>query len=114
MLMAQRVSYDYVDDLDGAPIEAGDVRAVKWSWDGIAYEFDTAARNLGEIEAGHVSVAALLAASRTAAEADSALGVPPRARTTVVRAWARDHHYNSVGTRGRLSKTVLDAFDQAH
>lgn len=127
--MAQIISTAYTDDLDGATLEADDVRSIEWSWLGVTYELDTSAANLDAIEHADVSVARLLQAStRTGGRrkrfpaADRAAAPEPRPaaaeltgkeRTRAIRQWALAEGYD-VSVRGRISADLAAAYDDAH
>ncbi|AFA72331.1 LSR2-like protein [Gordonia polyisoprenivorans VH2] len=113
--MAKVQTVQFIDDLDGSPVEAELVETVRWQWQGVDYEFDTAARNLAEIEQGRVPVSKLLNASRrirrTASSVSRRRG--GRKRAAAVREWARRQGYD-VPDRGRLSNEIVAAFDEAN
>lgn len=127
--MAEKTVFQYFDDLDGAALDLEDLQTVEWSWRGVAYHFDTSTAHLDDIEAGRVTVATLLAKSfRTIARPrvvhDARVGPslsagPRRAggrRTQIgeMRSWALENKHDGVGKRGRLSKTVIAAYNRAH
>jgi hypothetical protein len=127
--MAQHVNVRFVDDLDGSDA-AG---TVSFGLDGRAYEIDlsdenaarlrdslasfvAAARNRGGSAAG--ARRGQKAARKTAAPAMTAGPGPrppalDREQTAAIRAWARQNGHQ-VSDRGRISKTVVDAFQAAH
>jgi Lsr2 len=121
--MAQRVSVRFVDDLDGSDA-AG---TVSFALDGRAYEIDLSDDNAARLRE---SLASFVTAARksggTAATnnraqkaaskmtASSARPQPlVREQTAAIRAWARQNGHQ-VSDRGRISKTVVDAFQAAH
>jgi hypothetical protein len=127
--MAQRMVFQYFDDLDGKPLDVEDLQAVEWSWAGVNYHFDTSTANLDLIEAGSISVATLLAKSKrttkpqrstskdrhiAAPESGDSSVVPDLAHCREVREWAIANYHHGVGKRGRLSKTVVEAYKLAH
>jgi hypothetical protein len=126
--MAEKIVFQYFDDLDGEPLDVEDLHAVEWSWKGVDYHFDTSTDNYIEIEAGHISVATLLAKSvRTERQPTASTKRPPTAEACVdnnpaldlahsreVRTWAVANHHLAVGKRGRLSNTVVEAYNRAH
>jgi hypothetical protein len=123
--MARRTVVQYYDDLDGTPIDLDDIHTIEWSWVGVDYVIDTCTANLEKIEAGEISLATLLAKStrvggrrrstapkhREAAVIEEPESVGPD-DTNAVRRWAREQGYD-IGIRGRIPKTILDAYAQA-
>ncbi|MCK0515694.1 histone-like nucleoid-structuring protein Lsr2 [Williamsia sp. DF01-3] len=118
--MAEKIGIHYFDDLDGAVLDVEDLQTVEWSWAGVNYHFDTSTINLEKIEAGHISVATLLTKSvRTDKHAGAqappdTVASPDLRHSREVRKWAIANHHNGVGKRGRLSKTIVDAYKRAH
>jgi hypothetical protein len=137
--MAQQVNVKFVDDLDGSDA-AG---TVVFGLDGRAYEIDlsddnaarlreslasfiAAARKSGGSAAGtrrvHKPAPKMTAPKMTAPKmtapkmtATAGLRSQPLAReqTAAIRAWARQNGHK-VSDRGRIAKTVVDAFQAAH
>jgi hypothetical protein len=127
--MAQQVKVRFVDDLDGSDA-AG---TVSFGLDGRAYEIDLSDENASRLRE---SLASFVAAARnsggsatrtrrgqktarkTGAPAVTA-GSGPRAQpldreqTAAIRAWARQNGHQ-VSDRGRIAKSVVDAFQAAH
>ena len=127
--MAQRITFYYVDDLGGARIDIEDLHTVAWSWAGVDYQFHTSTANLDNVMAGNVFVSTLLAKSvRTGSDQSGtarrravpviAAGSRPAPALAVnlgeVRKWALENHHYGVAKRGRLSKTVINAYNRAH
>jgi Lsr2 len=117
--MAQQVSVKLVDDLDGSDA-AG---TVSFGLDGRVYEIDLSDDNAAVLRD---SLASFIAAARksggSAAAGSRALKmtaiVGPRPQplpeqTAAIRAWARQNGHQ-VSDRGRIAKTVVDAFHAAH
>ena len=125
--MAQQVNIRFVDDLDGSDA-AG---TVAFALDGRAYEIDLSddnAARLRESLASFITAArsgsgatnyrrGQKATPRTTAPKMTASSTTPapldRAQTGAIRAWARQNGHQ-VSDRGRISKTVVDAFQAAH
>ncbi|WP_420042011.1 Lsr2 dimerization domain-containing protein [Gordonia sp. MP11Mi] len=95
------------DDVNGAEID--DYETVKWSLDGIQYEFD-ASREHAEEFRNHVT--AYIAASRPASEQLGRRTTTSRS-TSHVREWAIANGY-SFGARGRVPKYVQIAYEAVH
>ena len=119
--MAQQVNVKFVDDLDGSDA-AG---TVSFAIDGRAYEIDLSEDNAARLRdslasfvaAGRKSGGASAAAGRRAPKMTASSGARPqpldREQTAAIRAWARQNGHQ-VSDRGRISKTVVDAFQAAH
>ena len=119
--MAQQVNVKFVDDLDGSDA-AG---TVSFGLDGRAYEIDLSDDNAARLRD---SLAAFIAAARKSAGASATGGrrTPKmsqtsgprsqpldREQTAAIRAWARQNGHQ-ISDRGRIPKTVVDAFQAAH
>jgi hypothetical protein len=118
--MAQQVNVKFVDDLDGSDA-AG---TVLFAIDGRAYEIDLSEDNAARLRE---SLASFVAAARKGGGAAAAGRRTPkmtansgrrpqpldREQTAAIRAWARQNGHQ-VSERGRISKTVVDAFHAAH
>ena len=119
--MAQQVNVKFVDDLDGSDA-AG---TVSFAIDGRAYDIDLSEDNAARL---HDSLASFVAAARKSRGASAATGRRKqkmtassgrrpqpldREQTAAIRAWARQNGHQ-VSERGRISKTVVDAFQAAH
>ena len=119
--MAQQVNVKFVDDLDGSDATG----TVSFALDGRAYEIDLSEDNAARLRD---SLASFVAAARKSGGAHAAAGrrAPKmttksvrrpqpldREQTAAIRAWARQNGHQ-VSERGRISKTVVDAFHAAH
>jgi hypothetical protein len=116
--MATLTTVTLVDDLDGS--EAAE--SVAFALDGVSYEIDLSEENaekLREALAGYVAGARRVDGTRRTGRAKPAKPArgsrtaPDREQTAAVREWARANGYE-VSERGRLSATVLAAFEAAH
>ncbi len=127
--MAQQVNVKFVDDLDGSDA-AG---TVSFGLDGRAYEIDLSDDNAArprESVASFVAAAGTSGGSaagnrrgqrttpKTTAPKTTASSGPRsqllgREQTAAIRAWARQNGHQ-VSDRGRVAKTVVDAFQAAH
>ena len=119
--MAQQVNVKFVDDLDGSDA-AG---TVSFAIDGRAYEIDLSEDNAARLRdslasfvaAGRKSGGSGAAGGRRAQKMTASSGRRPqpldREQTAAIRAWARQNGHQ-VSDRGRISKTVVDAFQAAH
>jgi hypothetical protein len=123
--MAKKTVVEYVDDLDGKPVDIDELHTIEWSWLGVDYVIDTSTTNLEKMEAGKVSLATLLTKSTRvggrrrstalkhhsiARDGRSVSGTGERA---AIRKWAREQGYD-IGERGRISEEIVSAYhDQA-
>ena len=118
--MAQQVNVKFVDDLDGS-VATG---TVSFALDGRAYEIDLSEGNAARLRESLASFVAAArksggsaAAGRRAPKMTTSSGRRPqpldREQTAAIRAWARQNGHQ-VSERGRISKTVVDAFQAAH
>ena len=118
--MAQQVNVKFVDDLDGS-VATG---TVSFALDGRAYEIDLSEDNAARLRESLASFVAAArksggsaAAGRRAPKMTTSSGRRPqpldREQTAAIRAWARQNGHQ-VSERGRISKTVVDAFQAAH
>lgn len=108
--MARKTVVTYTDDLDGTSAD----ETVTFALDQVAYEIDLSSANASALrEALSLYVAA---GRRIGAPSRSTSGRRP-ARTdkeqlNAIRRWAREHGFE-VSDRGRISKTVREAYDAA-
>jgi hypothetical protein len=110
--MVSRTIVTLVDDLDGN--EVGDNgRTVGFSFDGVDYQIDLGAKNLGKLEkaldpfiSAATRVGGRRAGSRSTRSATSA------ADSQAIRQWARDSGY-TIAERGRIPSAVIEAWHAA-
>ncbi|MCC4249687.1 MULTISPECIES: histone-like nucleoid-structuring protein Lsr2 [Microbacterium] len=112
--MAKKQITQLIDDLDGSIIDDG--TTIHFSVEGRAYEIDLSADNATKLRAAFepfVSAGrALGSASANPRRATRARSSSPRDLGDV-RTWAEANGY-SINSRGRISATVLEAYDAAH
>ena len=104
-----------VDDLDGSE---GDVSTVQIALDKVNYEIDLSddnAERLREQLAKFVDNGTLVTPSRGTKTVRKVVksGPASREQTTAVREWARSQGLE-VSERGRISKSVQEAFEASH
>lgn len=105
-----------VDDLDGSQ---DDVHTVRFSLDGTDFEVDLSRENesrLREKLAGFVENATPVRAPRARGRNTGRMSRPPASdpdQIRAIRAWASANGYQ-VSSRGRIPKSVQDAFAAAH
>ena len=119
--MAQQVNVKFVDDIDGSDA-AG---TVSFGLDGKTYEIDLSDDNAAKLRdslavfvgAARKSGGSVTTGSRRDQKMTASSAPRPqsldRDQTAAIRAWARQNGHH-VSDRGRISKTVLDAFRAAH
>lgn len=121
--MATQTIVTLVDDLDGS--EASE--SVSFALDGASYEIDLSDSNADKLRdalAGYVASARRVDGSRrgpgrppkaakAAKVSRGARTAPDREQTAAIREWARSNGHE-VSERGRLSASVLAAFEAAH
>ncbi len=127
--MASVTTVSLVDDIDGTAA----TESVSFGLDGASYEIDLNDKNAKKLRDALANFVAngrrsdgarklAAPAPRRARAARSASGVakptsiratPDREQTAAIREWARANGH-AVSERGRLSATVLDAFEAAH
>lgn len=112
--MAKKVTVELVDDIDETPIEDGNGGTVSFAFEGKTYEIDLTDANTDKLrEALAPFINAGRAVSNSAAPARasrrrSSSGVDLAA----VRSWAKSNGF-SVSERGRVPKTVMEAYAAA-
>ncbi|GAB3901670.1 Lsr2 family protein [Kibdelosporangium lantanae] len=116
MEMAQKVTVELVDDLDGTVAE--DISTVTFGLDGVAYEIDLTVGNaekLRKLLDDFVGGARRTGgrAKRPASVQGAVTPTAAREQTKAIRDWARQNGYQ-LSDRGRISSNVIEAFDAAH
>lgn len=115
--MAQKVTVELVDDLDGTASD--DISTVTFALDGASYEIDLSADNADQLRDTLADF--VTAARRTGGRIKRAAGTPKsaarpavdREQTKAIRNWARQNGFE-LADRGRIPGDVVAAFDQAH
>ena len=108
--MAQKVTVQLVDDLDGGPAD----ETVSFSLDGTAYEIDLSATNATEFRDAFARYygPARRVGGRTAGRGTSRRRGGDH-RTAEIREWARANGHK-VNERGRIPASIVEAYEQAH
>ncbi|MCP2257794.1 Lsr2 protein [Streptoalloteichus tenebrarius] len=116
--MAQKVTVELVDDLDGTRAE----ETVEFALDGVAYQIDLSATNAGKLRD---ALATFVASARragggrkrggatTARKGGGRPASADREQNQAIREWARKRGMK-VSERGRISTEVLNAYHQAN
>lgn len=117
--MARKTQIFLEDDLTGDLLEEGTGETVAFSLDGTTYEIDLSEDNAQELRdalsrytaaARKVAPAGRRSAASTNSRRASGGG---RSDTAAIREWARTNGHE-VSERGRIPRTVLEAYDAAH
>lgn len=112
--MAQRVTVQMVDDLDGTSSDTIDT--VAFSLDGVDYEIDLHTDNAERLRAGlaeFVTVAHRVGGrAKTRAARRPAATAETRERNQAVRDWARTNGW-PMSDRGRIPADVIAAYQEA-
>jgi hypothetical protein len=117
--MAQRVQVQLVDDLNGEEAH----ETVRFGVDGTSYEIDLTTGNADRLRStlgGYVEKARKAntggrrnqGGQRNTSSSASGAG-RSRDETQQIRQWAQDNGHNP-SSRGRISKTIVDAYNEAH
>jgi hypothetical protein len=105
--MAQKVTVEMTDDLDGSPADT----TVRFAVDGMAYEIDLSKRNAAAMRRAfdrYVEHARKVSRGTRRARASR-----DRHRSGDVRAWARSHGI-AVNERGRIPASVVEQYEAAN
>ncbi|MEO6733773.1 MAG: Lsr2 family protein [Ferruginibacter sp.] len=112
--MATKVVVELLDDTDGSQAD----ETVSFGLDGVHYEIDLSATNAEDLR--H-TLATFVANARRAGKRSAVVGAvsgpgrseAERERLGVIRAWAREQEDITVSERGRLPKSVIEAYESA-
>lgn len=117
--MARRELIQYIDDLDGTPLDSGDHKVVRFSFEGKNYVLDLSQANAEKFEK-------LLAPYVENASIDNEAGSTPRRRAAAnpnasqardrnrkIREWARENGLE-VKDRGALRKDIIERYEAEH
>lgn len=115
--MAQRVQVELVDDLNGEVAQ----ETVRFGLDGTEYEIDLTTENAERLRATLTEYADKARkatgrrgqGSKSPASSGSAVGRSKREETQRIRQWAQDNGH-STSARGRISQSIVDAYNKAH
>ncbi len=110
--MATVTMVSMVDDIDGS---AG-AESVSFALEGVAYEIDLSAANAQKLRdalATYVAHGRKVGGRRTRAVRGRSAATTDRDQVAVIRDWARRNGHE-VSDRGRLSSSVIAAFEAAH
>lgn len=107
--MAQKVTVSLQDDLDGGPA----AETVRFALAGSEFEIDL---NEQHARTFRQQIRPFLEHARTAGKISKtrppSRGAASRARTSAIRAWARDHGM-AISDRGRIPTAVIEQYEAA-
>lgn len=119
--MAQKVSVQLVDDVDGSEAES----TVEFALDGVSYTIDLSADNAAELRdslasyvangrrtGGRKRSGAKAGKAGKTGKAAQAPTTADRERNQAIREWARQQGMQ-VSDRGRIPAEIVDAYDKA-
>lgn len=112
--MAQKVTVQLVDDVDGSEAES----TVEFGLDGVTYTIDLSAENaahLREALATYVASARRTGGRKRTPKAGKSSSAPSsadRERNQAIREWARKQGMQ-VSDRGRIPSEIVEAYDNA-
>lgn len=115
--MAEKVSVELIDDIDGSEAE----ESVVFALDGVDYEIDLSAKNAAELRdsLGQFIEHARRTGGRKQAGKVARQATKPAAKESgdreenrAIREWAREQGYD-VSDRGRIPSEVVDAYHSA-
>ena len=113
--MAQKVTVQLVDDLDGSVAE----ETVEFGLDGVSYQIDLSSVNAEKIRdllgdyVAHARRGSGVRRRSAAAAVRSRSAAVDREQNQAIREWARKRGLK-VSERGRISAEVLEAYHQAN
>lgn len=118
MAKQQQVSTVYTDDLSGDTLTEDQVHTVTFGVDGVSYQIDLSEQNATSLRddlASWVQHARKTSTTRRSTSSSSARGKAStnREQSAAIREWARSNGHE-VSDRGRISATVIDAFNSTH
>lgn len=118
--MARKTTIVLEDDLSGEVLEEGRGETVSFALEGQSYEIDLSGDNATQLRADlrrYVDAARKTSAPRGSTSgrrtAGSGSTAPGRRDTGEIRTWARENGHE-VSERGRISSSVIEAYDAAH
>lgn len=112
--MAQKTRVIFVDDLSGDELPEGQGQTVTFGLDGTSYEIDLNREHADELrEAVKRYVNAARKIGRAQQQRTSSRDAQSRQDVQAVREWAKANGHE-VSERGRLPKSITEAYAAAH
>ena len=110
--MATQTRTEIIDDIDGKTLR--DPITIEFSIDGVAYEFDTSAKHAKEFRQAVEPYTSVARRAKPApARRRRTTGRRSPEQLAAIREWARQNGH-TVSDKGRIARSVVDAFDAAH
>lgn len=107
--MAQKVTVSLQDDLDGGPA----TETVRFGLAGSEFEIDLSEQHARKFRQQlNPFLKHARRAGRTSKVRPASRGAASRARTSAIRAWARDHDME-INDRGRIPAAVIERYQAA-
>lgn len=113
--MARREVIELVDDLDGGPV-TDDGETIQFTYRGVEYEIDLRSKNAAKLDKAlepYLSAARRVGGRRTRGSGRGAGAPANRSHLSAIRDWARANGHE-VSDRGRISREIQEAYQQAH
>jgi hypothetical protein len=111
--MAQKVTVQVIDDLDGSIITDGSGGTIAFTVEGKSYEIDLSADNTEKLySALEPFIEKARSVGGTTRRRATTTAGASRDRLQEIREWAKANGHN-VATRGRISRDIQDAFNKA-
>jgi hypothetical protein len=112
--MAQQTTVTFVDDIDGSEADG----TVTFGLDGKSYEIDLNEKRADALRENlqeYIDAARKLPRRGTGAAYTASAARPQvdREQAAAIRTWARENGH-TVSDRGRIPKTVVEAYEAAH
>ncbi|MEV7094865.1 Lsr2 family protein [Amycolatopsis sp. NPDC051045] len=110
--MAQKVSVEILDDIDGSTA----AQTVQFSLDGVTFEIDLSDRNataLRHVLSRYIGAGRRIGGRKVRVATGQSTSTSDRERNQQIRAWANANGFE-VSERGRLSSGVVAAYEEAH
>jgi hypothetical protein len=118
--MAQRTVVQLVDDIDGTQITDNQGETVTFGLDGATYEIDLTTHNAQQLRDAvqiYIANGRRVGGGRGRPTGNGRPSAPTTKRdpqqTKAIKDWARANGHK-VAERGRISQSVLDAYEAAH
>lgn len=115
--MAQKVTVQVIDDLDGSVITDGTGGTIGFTIEGKSYEIDLSGENTEKLYAAlepYIEKSrSVHSAPRPRVRSTSSSSASNRDKLQDIREWAKANGHE-VATRGRISKEIQDAYTRAN
>ncbi|BDI23803.1 Lsr2 family protein [Herbiconiux sp. L3-i23] len=114
--MAQKVTVQVIDDLDGAVITDGTGGTIGFTIEGKSYEIDLSGENTEKLYAAlepYIEKARSVHSAPRPRVRSSSSSSNSRDKLQDIREWAKAHGHD-VATRGRISKEIQEAYARAN